>query len=81
MSRDKKRRPQSNMNLPPRSGKSNVVLNQRPQNRQCTKEKTEAESERFEASIFVETLKLPVKPACFFSIALPSIKAEKPQPD
>lgn len=38
----------------------------------------EFNEEKVEDAIFTETLKLPVKPACFFSAALPYRKATKP---
>ena len=38
-------------------------------------------NEQQEDVIFTETLKLPVKPACFFAVALPFAKAEKLVPE
>ena len=45
------------------------------------REEKERLDELQEDVIFTETLKLPVKPACFFAVALPFAKAEKLVPE
>jgi len=74
-SRAHDRRPQSNINLPPRSVKNLVKKAVTPDDPQ---EVSESKHEGAEAAIFNETLKLSLKPACFFSTALSSAKAAKP---
>ena len=44
-------------------------------------EEVESKAEEIESFIFSETLKLPLKPACALSLALPFTKAVKPGPD
>ena len=49
--------------------------------KRASNEEKEKAHEHYEDAYFTQTLKLPLKPACAFTLALPYAKAAKPGPD